>query len=155
MLTGFSAGLVFGIINGNYELVFMALIAIPACTYFLLITSYFQRSKNYLIEFLNDNSLEGFKLFYKGKLVDIKYIIDNEGRIAYANDKNKLSCFSYADGTKMSHFTKYRVMNYFTLWLHNNNLLSNKTTVTLEKTIDNGLLKKRKNSLFLCNILCY
>ena len=132
LFLGSIAGLVYGIIVGDLEPIIMCLIGVLASIYLILITPYFQRSKNYYIEFPN-NSLDGFKLFYKGKQVSIKYIIDKEGKIAFANNKSKLSCVSYANGTKISNFTKYRIINYFTKWLHDNNLLSKDVTSTFEK----------------------
>ena len=88
--------------------------------------------QNYYIEFQNENSLADFKLSYKGKLVNIQYKIDNNGKIAFINN-SKLSCVSYADGTKMSNFTKYRIINYFTKQLNDNKLLSSEVTSTFEQ----------------------
>ncbi len=100
--------------------------------YLLLISPYTQSSKNYYIEFKSENSIEGFKLFYKGKEVAISYKVDSQGKIAYSNDKNKKSCFSYADGSKMCSLTKYKIINYFTKWLWNNELMSSEITSTFE-----------------------
>lgn len=126
-------GFIYGILSGNGNFIFMPLIAIVAFTYLLLIMPYTQNSNNYYIEFQNENSLADFKLSYKGKLVNIQYKIDNNGKIAFINNNSKLSCVSYADGTKMSNFTKYRIINYFTKWLNDNNLLSSEVTSTFEQ----------------------
>ena len=48
----------------------------------------------------------------------------------HCNNESKLSCISYADGSKMSNFVKYKIINYFTKWLNDNNLLSSETTIT-------------------------
>lgn len=126
-------GLMYGIKNMDVEFIVMPSLIILAFGYVALISPYTQNPKNYYIEFLNEDSLAGFKLFYKGKLVDIKHKIDNEGRIAFANNESKLSCLSYADGTKMSNLVKYKINNYFIMWLNDNKLLSSEVTVTFEE----------------------
>ena len=70
---------------------------------------------------------------YRGKLVNIQHKIDNQGKIAFANNSSKLSCISYADETKMSNFVKYKIINYFTRWLNDNDLLSSDVTSTFEE----------------------
>ena len=65
--------------------------------------------------------------------MDIKYEIDKVGKIKFANNEHKLSCISYADGSKMSNFTKYRIINYFTKWLSEYKLLSDEVTITHEE----------------------
>ena len=55
------------------------------------------------------------------------------GKFLFADNMNKLNCISYDDGSKMSNFTKYRVLNYFSKWLMTNQLLSDDTTATFEK----------------------
>ena len=62
----------------------------------------------------------------------MKYKIDNEGKIAFLNDKSKISCLAYADGSRMGSFTKWRIINYFVKWLNDNNLMSKEITVTYE-----------------------
>ncbi len=99
-----------------------------------------QNKNDYYIEFESENSLANFKLYYKNKLVNIKYKIDNNGKIAFAYNNSKLDCISYADadadadadGTKMSKLTKFRIINYFTKWLNDNHLMSEEITTTLE-----------------------
>lgn len=130
---GFLILFVFGIINSNLELIIMPLLGILSCGYILLVLPYYQKSSNYYIEFLSENTLEGFILSYKNKPVEIKYRVDSEGKIAFADDKSKLSCVSYSDGSKMSNFTKYRIINYFGKWLFDNNLMSEEIRVSFEE----------------------
>ena len=129
---GFVAFLIYGIKIGNFEYIIMPLLGILALGYIFLISPYFQNSNNYYIEFQNEHVLSGFKLMYKGKLVRVNYIVANDGRIAFADNLNKTKCISYFDGTKMSNFTKYRIINYFSKWLSENNLLSDSVTVSYE-----------------------
>ena len=124
---------IYGLISANLEFIIMPALGSFAFGYSLLINAYTQKPSNYYIEFQNEHSLANFKLSYKGKLVNIQYKIDDKGKIAFANNRSKLSCISYADGTKMSNFVKYKIMNYFTKWLNDNNLLSLEVTTTLEK----------------------
>ena len=81
----------------------------------------------------NENSFEGFELYYKKKRIDIKFSVDKEGKFKWANNNSKLKCVSYYDGTKMSNFTRYRIINYFSSWLLENDYLSKDVTVTFEK----------------------
>lgn len=55
------------------------------------------------------------------------------GKIAFSNNSSKLSCIEYADGTRMSNFVKYEIINYFSKWLNDNNLLSSEITTTFEQ----------------------
>lgn len=125
--------LVCSIIELNFSNIFISLFGICSIMYILLVSPYTQNSKNYYIEFKDENTLAGFKLYYKGKLVNVQYIVGNDGKIAFKNNNDKLSCISYDDGSKMSGFTKYRIINYFTKWLGENKLLSSDVTVTFEK----------------------
>lgn len=129
---GFLIGLIYGIITFNLEFIIMCSLGLLGFGYLLLISPYTQKSKNYYIEFVSENSLAGFKMFYKNKPVSIQYKIDREGKIAFANNNSKLSCISYADGSKISNMTKYKIINYFTRWLNDNGLMSNEITTTLE-----------------------
>ena len=132
---GFFCLFIFGLIKMNLELIVVPAGSMFALGYILLINPYTQKSSNYYIEFQNENTLDGFKLSYKdkGKLVNILYKIDDNGRIAFANNSSKLSCISYADGTKMSNLVKYKIINYFIKWLSDNNLLSSEVTHTFEQ----------------------
>lgn len=126
-------GFIYGLLSFNFEFIFMCACGLFGFGYLLLISPYTQSSKNYYIEFDSENSLNNFKLNYKNKLVAIQYKIDNNGKIAFSNNNSKLSCISYADGSKMSNITKYKIINYFTKWLNDNGLMSNEITSTFEK----------------------
>lgn len=130
---GFLIGLIYGIVTLNLEFIIMCSLGVFSFGYFLLISPYTQSSKNYYIEFVSENSLVGFKLLYKNKPVSVLYKIDNQGKIAFANNNSKLSCISYADGSKMSNLTKYKIINYFTRWLNDNGLISNEITTSFEQ----------------------
>ena len=130
---GFFFAFVYGCLNFNIEFIVMPAIGMFSFGYLLLVNPYIQKPNNYYIEFESDSSLVGFKLFYKGKLVSIQYKIDEKGKIAFANNNSKLSCIAYADNSKMSTLTKYKIINYFTKWLSDNGLLSPEVTVTFEE----------------------
>lgn len=116
----------------EFELFLFSLLTIPSIIYLLLISPYTQNSNNYYIEFQNENELTNFKLFYKKKLVNINYKITNDGKLAFSDDSSKLSCIGYSNGDKISDFTKHRIINYFTRWLSDNDLLSDDVTTTFE-----------------------
>ena len=126
-------GFIYGLLSFDFEFIFMCACGLFGFGYLLLISPYTQSSKYYYIEFESENSLDNFKLNYKNKLVAIKYKIDNNGKIAFSNNSSKLSCISYADGSKMSNITKYKIINYFTKWLNDNGLMSNEITSTFEQ----------------------
>lgn len=126
-------GFIYGLFDSDFELIFIGILGLFVFGYVLLISPYTQNSKNYYIEFESENFLNNFKLSYKNKLVAVQYKIGNNGKIAFLNNNNKLSCISYADGSKMSNFTKYKIINYFTRWLNDNGLISNEVTTTFEK----------------------
>lgn len=129
----FFVAFIYGIINLNLEFIIIPSIGMFGTGYIILITPYTQKASNYKIELKKENSLAGFKLFYKDKKVIIKHKIDDNGKFAFGNNYKKLDCVSYADGKKMSNFTKYRIINYFGRWLQDNNLMSSLVTVTFEK----------------------
>lgn len=132
LLGGTSIGLIYALLSLNLDLILACGCGIFGLMYIILINPYTQNKNNYYIEFESENSLANFRLYYKNKLVNIKYKIDNNGKIAFANNESKLSCISYADGTKMSKLTKFRVMNYFIKWLNDYNLISDEITTTIE-----------------------
>lgn len=99
----------------------------------LLISGYMQPSKNYYIKVKDNKSFEGFELYYKDKCISLKYQVDNRGKFKWSNCNSLLECISYADGTHMSRFTKYKIMNYFSAWLEGNDYLSKDVTIPLEK----------------------
>ena len=97
-----------------------------------MISPYCQNPNNYYIEFQDENTLADFKLYYKNKLVNVLYKVDQVGKIAFASNTNKLGCVSYADGSVMKKIDKYRIVNYFTLWLTENDLVSKDVTFVFE-----------------------
>ena len=133
VLIGSIIAFIYGIANTNIEFIIFPSLLIFSISYVLLISPYTQKASNYHIEFQSDNSLAGFRLLYRNKLVNILYRIDQNGKIAFVNNISKLSCISYADGSKMNNIVKYKIINYFSKWLHDNNLLSNEVTVTFEQ----------------------
>lgn len=126
-------GFVYSLLVLDVEFILMFALGVFGFGYLLLVNPYIQNSNNYYIEFESEDSLNNFKLNYKNKLVTIKYKIDDSGRIAFLNNNNKLSCISYADGSKMSNLTKYKVINYFAKWLNDNGLMSKEVTSTFER----------------------
>lgn len=132
-IIAFICTFIYGILNLNFEFIAYSLLGLFGFGYLFLISPYTQSANNYYIEFQSENSLVGFRLYYKGKLVNILHSYDNNGKIAFANNNSKLSCISYADNSKMSNFTKYKIINYFTKWLSDKNLLSSQVTTTLEQ----------------------
>ena len=132
LLIGLIIGFIYFFINFNFEIMLIFLLITICFVYLILISPYFQNSNNFYIEFINDNTMEGFKLSYKNKLVKIDYIIDQEGKLAFKNNNSKINCVSYLDGSKMSNVTKYRIVNYFVKWLNDNNLMSEQITTTFE-----------------------
>ena len=124
---------VYSLLVLDVEFILMFALGVFGFGYLLLVNPYIQNSNNYYIEFESEDSLNNFKLNYKNKLVTIKYKIDDSGRIAFLNNNNKLSCISYADGSKMSNLTKYKVINYFAKWLNDNGLMSKEVTSTFER----------------------
>lgn len=126
-------GFIYGVLNLNTEFIFMCACGLFGFGYLLLISPYTQNPNNYYIEFESEDSLNNFKLNYKNKLVSIQYKIDNNGKISFLNNASKLSCISYADGSKMNNLTKYKIINYFVKWLNDNELMSNEITSTFEK----------------------
>lgn len=126
-------GFVYSLLVLDVEFILMFALGVFGFGYLLLVNPYIQNPNNYYIEFESEDSLNNFKLSYKNKLVTIKYKIDDSGRIAFLNNNNKLSCISYADGSKMSNLTKYKVINYFAKWLNDNGLMSKEVTSTFER----------------------
>lgn len=121
-----------GIILKDAEPLVIGVLLVINILYLFSISPYFQKADNYRIEFSSDESLANLKIFYKGKEVTMLYKIDQNGKIAFANNMKKTTCVSFADGTNMSSTTKYRIVNYFTKWLSDNKLISNEVTSTFE-----------------------
>lgn len=100
-----------------------SIILIAILDYLMLLSPYQQYPEKYRIEFVNENTLNGFKLFYKNKEVKFSYVIDENEKIIFKDD-NKLEYISYADSSRMAQLTKRRIINYFKSWLMDNNLMS-------------------------------
>lgn len=132
LLIIFSITFLYGLINLNIEYMLFCGITIWGISYLLLISAYTQNSNNYYIKVKTDDSFEGFELYYKKRKIALKFFIDNEGKFKWANNNSKLKCISYFDGTKMRNFTKYRIINYFSAWLLENDYLSKDVSVTFE-----------------------
>lgn len=132
-IIGFSIAFIYGVFTVNIEFIVFGGGAALSFVYLWLISAYTQRSKNYYIKVQNPNSFENIELYYKKKRVNLKYLVDNEGKFKWANNEAKLECVSYYDGTNMSNFTKYRILNYFSAWLLDNDYLSKEVTVSFEK----------------------
>lgn len=133
LLIIFSITFLYGLINLNIEYMFFCGISVWGISYLLLISAYTQNSNNYYIKVKAENSFEGFELYYKQRKVELKFDVDEEGKFRWSNDKSKLKCISYSDGTNMSNFTKYRIINYFSSWLLENDYLSKDVSVTFEE----------------------
>lgn len=129
----FLIAFIWGLMNLSYEFILFSSLGILSFGYLILISPYTQNSNNYYIKVKNSNSFKGFELYYKQKKIDMKFTTDQEGKFKWANNDAKLECISYCDNTKMSNFTKYRIINYFSTWLLDNNYLSKDVTVTFEK----------------------
>ena len=124
-LIGLTVWVIFQILSFpdvNFVAFVLGGILVVALDYFILLSPYQQYTENYYIEFLNENSLEGFKLFYRKKEVLLLYKVNENGKFEFCED-NKLNCISYVDGTKMSRLTKRRIINYFSRWLEDNRLI--------------------------------
>lgn len=132
-LVAFLFTLIGAILKFNLGVASIALVGTSCVGYILLINAYTQPSKNYYIKIKNENSFEGFELYYKEKLIDLKYEIDKNGKFKWPNSKAKLECISYLDGTNMSNFTKYKIINYFSTWLQENDYLSKDVVIKIEK----------------------
>lgn len=115
---------IYEVSNNNIYNSFMYGIGIFSLIYILGISPYFQKSNNFVIVFENDDSLEGFKLYYKGNLVKILYYLDYDGLFAFYNNSRKIKCISYENSKHISNFTKYIIINYLTEWLKQKKLLS-------------------------------
>ena len=114
---------VFKFANADLGVLLISAILIPLLDYVILLSPYQQYTENYYIEFEDENTLNGFKLFYAKKEVAVSYKINEEGKIVF-DQEDKLKCFNYADGSRMSSLRKRRIINYFTAWLKDKDLIS-------------------------------
>lgn len=108
--------------NASLPVLIVCAVLIPFLDYVILLSPYQQYTENYYIEFKNENTLEGFKLFYRKQEVNVEYEIDENGKLVFAKE-NEADCFSYIDGSKLSNLTKNRMANYFIRWLKDNELM--------------------------------
>lgn len=121
--------LMYGIIKeAELELGIAVVCGIFGFGYIILINPLLQSKKNYRI-FVNGGEIQ---ISYKNRPVLFKYHIDPEGRIAFVDDYNKINCVSYADGSRMGKVTKFRIVNYLTMWLQQRDCLSDSTRYTIE-----------------------
>lgn len=126
--------LINGIINLEIESIIMPLILIGAILYGFKVSFYTQSSKNFYIEFPNENSCIGFKLYYKGSQIVIPYKVDQFGKIILDNyeSENKINSIHYIDGTSIKSATQRTITYYFVRWLHLNNLMSDDPSGTFK-----------------------
>ena len=108
--------------NANLSIVIISAILIPVLDYIILLSPYQQYTENYYIEFKDEKTIDGFKLFYRKRELEVLYEIDKNGKIVFKNSDGT-KCFAYKDGKRLSGLTKRRIINYFTAWLKDNNLL--------------------------------
>lgn len=131
MLAGFLFLFYLGVKGESYYLA-LSLIGIASLIYIMIITPEFQNPNNYFIKLKDENSLEGFEIYYKDKQVKMDYKIDSEGKIAFIDNKHKTDSVSYLDGSPMSRLERFKIVNFFTQWLYNNNLLSKEVKTSFE-----------------------
>jgi len=105
--------------EANLSILILSAILIPILDYIILLSPDQQYTENYRIELKSENSIDGFKLFYRKRELTVSYKIE-EGKIIFDDSKNN---FTYKDGTKISYLTKQRIINYFSKWLSQNDLL--------------------------------
>lgn len=106
----------------------LGLVFVAICVYMISMAG--QSAKNYRFEFVQNEGLKNFKLFYKGVEIAIDYKLDKEGRFMWGDYRSRAKCITYADGRKsdllFNNFTKYRIMNYMSGLFEQNNLMSKK-----------------------------
>lgn len=109
--------------NSDIKILIPSIVLTMILDYLMLISPYQQYPEKYRIEFPKENTLDGFKLFYKNKEIKLLHEIDKNGKIIFKED-NKLKYICYSDGSRMLKLTKKRIINYFKSWLNDNNLIS-------------------------------
>ena len=125
--------LIYGLLDFNIEFIAISLVGFVCIFYLLLISPGIQDPNNYSIFLKSKTNFEGFELYYKNEKINIEHKIDQYGKVAFLRDNDKLSCISYANGRKMKNIIKYKIINYFVLWLTDYGYLSDEVTVTFEK----------------------
>ena len=126
--------LISGIVDFGAEYILMQLLIMVAVIFLLKISPYTQSSKSYYIEFLNENSCIGLKLYYNGKQVAIPYKVDRLGKVIMDNYEStaKIASICYIDGTNINTRTQYKITYYFVRWLIDNNLMSDDPSGTFK-----------------------
>lgn len=109
--------------NSDTQNLVLSIVLLVILEYMMLISPYQQYPEKYRISFENEDTLSGFRLFYKKKEVKISYELDENGKISF-EEGSLLKNISYADGSVMLNLTKLRVINYFKGWLENNDLIA-------------------------------
>ena len=117
-----------GLTNGDsLDDIYMPILMIAAGMYIILISPVMVKDVSVVIE-------EGgtVKVFHKDREVTVALVKDDKGNFNFAKPNDKHNCVWYTDGSKMSSFNKYRVVNYLVDALHTNGLLSDEVRTTLE-----------------------
>lgn len=104
----------------------LGLVFVAVCVY--LISMAGQKAESYRFEFVPEQGLKDFKLYYKGIEIAIDYKLDKYGKFMWGDYRSKAKCIGYADGRKPSlffnNFTKYRIMNYLAGVFSQNDMMS-------------------------------
>lgn len=125
--------LYYSFIYGDLPNMLLGAFCIYCTGYLFYVFPGMQNPKNYEIHYASETSLkDGFSMYYKGNPVKIRYVLDKKGHFAFADEKNKHKCVSYANGKKMKNATKYRIVNYIATYFMSMGLLSDNTTITFE-----------------------
>ena len=103
-----------------------------AFVYLICLSPWTQNPNNYRFEINEGEPIEALRVYYKGKLVSIDFVVDEDGKVRFASNESKHSCVRWADGTHMSQFTTYRIINVFMKHMADINMLSDSVTVTFE-----------------------
>lgn len=103
-----------------------------ACLYLIGISPWAQNPNNYRFEIEEGEPIQNLRIYYKGKPVEIDFVVGEDGKIRFADEKNKHSCVRWADGSKMSQFAAYRLANVFAKHMADIDLLSEGTKATFE-----------------------
>lgn len=113
----------------DLDMVVIGPLGIWAFMYLLRVSPYTQTGKSYRIEFKEEGTFEGIRLFYKEKEVLLDYEVDEVGKFKWKYNGKKTACVCYKDGSKMKRLLKYKITNYYTLWLLEQGFLSDEVTV--------------------------
>lgn len=90
---------------------------------YVCVLTFGQKSSDYSFEFREGTGLAGFKIFYRGKEVELDYKLDRNGRFMWTDPKKPITCIRYADGSSMNKYiTQYRILNYVNVFMQQNGL---------------------------------